>query len=144
MLKKKLSTKTFLISQFLLLFFGLTILAGLHYLVNIKYQEPSGSYSNSGPVTSLVSSLSLDLHQPEDSTLTFSPSILFSGKTFPNTLILISSQNSDQILESKADGTFSLIFDLEEGVNVISVAAFDAGGNQRTIIRTLYYSKEKI
>lgn len=144
MLKKNLSTQTFFISQLLLLTLGLIFLAGLHYIVNIQYQEPSGTYSNSGPVTSLVSSLSLDLHQPQDSTLSFSPSILFSGKTSPNTLVLISSQVIDQMLESKTDGTFSLVFDLEVGVNIISLAAFDASGNQKTITKTIYYSKEKI
>lgn len=119
-------------------------MASLYYYLNVRYQPSSNPYSLGLPVTSAPKSLRLDLDQPDDDLLTFSKTIIVSGQTGPNMDILISSQFRDLIVKSSTEGKFSTIFDLEEGVNEISVVVFDATGDTRTAESTVYYSEEKI
>lgn len=139
----KLSKKQFIISHILILIAGLFFIFGLYYILNIQYKQTQKPFE-AGPVTSKPKSFTLDLDQPSDDTLNFSSQILLSGKTGPNLEVLISTDSSDQVITSKSDGTFSLTLDLNEGVNNITVTAFDSTGDSRFAERTVYYSKEKI
>lgn len=141
---KKLSTKTFVLSQILILIIGCIFVFGLHYFLNIYNPNINPYSSNLGPVTKAPKSLRLDLDQPDDDTLTFDSSIIISGKTAPNTEVLISTNSLDYVLKSKSDGNFSTIIKLNEGVNQISAAVFDSTGDSRSQERTVFHSKEKI
>ena len=142
-LTKKLSTKHFIFSNFLILIIGLIFLFTLYYILNIQYKTSSNPFSN-GPVTSKPKSFILDLNQPADETLSFQSSILVSGKTGPHMEVLISTDSDDQVLEAKSDGTFSLTLNLDEGVNNIKVVVFDSTGDTREVERVVYFSKEKL
>lgn len=142
--KKKLSKKQFIFSQFLILILGLTFIATLYYYLNIQYQLQISPYSQGLPVTTPPKSLRLDVDQPDDDLLTFTKQVIVSGQTGGGMDILISSQSDDLVIKSSPEGKFSTIFDLEEGVNEISVVVFDATGDTRSAERTVYYSKEKI
>lgn len=141
-LTRKLSTKQFLVSQFLLLALGLITLTGLYYLLNIQYQKPKNLFL-SGPVTSAPKSLVLNLEQPDQDSLSYTAQIIVSGKTGPGKEVLISTDTDDLVIKSKLDGSFSTVLDLDEGVNNITAAVFDSTGNSRSAERTVYYSKEK-
>ncbi len=111
-------------------------------LYNEKVEGPASPPG--GPVTVLPKSLRIDLDQPDDNLLTFQSSLIVSGSTLPNLLVLISTQSQDSVVESKKDGSFSTVIQLEEGVNNLTVTVFDQGGDSRSAERTVYYSKEKI
>ncbi|MDP3973789.1 MAG: hypothetical protein Q8P92_03065 [Candidatus Daviesbacteria bacterium] len=143
-LTQKLPPKYFVLSQIIIIIAGLIFAFWLYYVLYIEYQ-PQNKYSlNVGPVTTVPKTLRIDLDEPDDNTLTFESSILISGKTKPNTEVLISTDSDDQVIESRSDGSFSFTLDLDEGINRISVAVFDEVGEMRSIERTVYYSKEKI
>lgn len=142
-LGKKLSAKQFIVSQVLILTVGLIFLSGLYYILNIQYQKPQNLFSN-GPVTTPPKTLRLDLDQPADDSLTFTPSIIISGQTAPGVNILITTDTDDLVITSKADGSFSTVLNLDEGVNRITAVVFDATGDSKSATRTVYYSKEKI
>lgn len=97
-----------------------------------------------GPVTTAPRTLRLDLDQPEEDRLSYSPSTVISGKTGPGNLVLISTENFDSVIKSKPDGSFSTLLDLDEGVNKVTAVVFDATGDSRSTERMVYYSKEKI
>lgn len=142
-LTSRLSTKQFIVSQLLILTIGLISLSGLYYILNIQYQKPKKPFS-SGPVTTLPKSLRLDLDQPDDDSLTFQSATVVSGKTAPLLNVLISTETQDLVIKSKPDGSFSTVLNLDEGVNKVTVATFDATGDIRSAERTVYFSKEKI
>lgn len=142
-LSKKLSKKQFFISQLLILIASLFFLAGLHYILNIQ-DQPAKTLFESGPVTTLPKSLRLDLDQPDQDSLTFSGSAIVSGQTAPSKEILISTDSEDLVIKSKANGSFSTVIKLNEGVNMITASVFDVDGDSRFVQRTVYYSKEKI
>lgn len=142
-LSQKISPKLFFLSQVLTLAVSLLFLAGLYYILNIQYQQPKKPFL-SGPVTSPPKSLRLDLDQPDEDTLTFGPSIIVSGKTAPNILVLISTDSEDLVVKSNPGGAFSTVLNLNEGVSRITAVVFDVTGASRSAERVVYYSKEKI
>lgn len=142
-LNKKLSAKQFVLSHVLILTAGLIFLGGLYYILNIQYQKPKNLFLN-GPVTTLPKTLRLDLEQPDDNLLTVGSSVVIAGQTAPGVVVLISKDTDDLVIRSKPDGSFSTVLDLDEGVNRITTAVFDATGDSRSVNRTVYYSKEKI
>src|SRR3989338_2095559 len=113
-LTRKLSGKEFIFYHILILAAALTLTFGLYYILNIQYKQDQKPFQ-AGPVTSRPRSFTLDLDQPSDDTLTFSPQILLSGKTGPRLEVLISIDSYDEVIVSKIDGTFSQTINLDEG-----------------------------
>lgn len=113
------------------------------YNFNIPAIKPTPS-PVSGPVTNEPASLGLELVSPDDNSLVFQPDIIVSGKVSTQSAILVSSEDSDVVIQSQEDGSFSTVFTLSSGINNIQVAVFDKNGEQRMINKTVYYSKEKI
>lgn len=142
-LHKKLSPKKSFLFLFLIFFTALVFLGSLHYILNIQYKKPEQVFLN-GPVTTLPKSLILSLDQPDDDSLVFQSSIIISGKTAPAVSVLIATDTNDLVIQSKTDGSFSTVLDLDEGINRINVAVFDSTGDTRAAKRTVYYSKEQI
>lgn len=147
-MSKKLSFKTFLISQVLILFVGLLFLGGIYYLVNFQ------SFSNGenkvtalgklGPITKEPNTLSLDITSPDDNVLVFQHEVEITGKTSPDSQILVSNDSEDRVTASNVDGSFSVDFSLDPGVNELKIIVFDKNGDSREVERMVYYSKEKI
>lgn len=145
-MNQKLSLRTFIISQIVILLLGLIFAGGLYFSLNYQPGQKNNisSLGLGGPVTKEPATLTLDLENPDDDLLTFQDSLEISGKTSPLSQILISSDLDDQAIESKADGSFSADFTLDPGVNNLKIIVFDKNGNMREALRSVYYSKEKI
>lgn len=142
-LGKKISKKAFIFSNLLILIIGLIFLAGLYYILNIQY-NPLQKPFESGPVTSLPKTLRLELQQPDNDLFSNQSSVLVSGKTSPFLDVLIYSDSQNIVIKAKSDGSFSTVFNLDEGVNQITVVVFDITGDQKSDTRSIYYSKEKL
>ena len=137
-----LSTKTFIISHTIIFLSGLIFFGGLYYILyQEKFQPPQADYN---PVTKVPVSLFLEISSPEDNVLVYEDNIVISGKTGPETTVIISSQDNDTGLQASKDGEFSKVFQLSRGANIIEVTAFDTEGNSKTVTRSVYYSEEKI
>src|SRR3989344_3113061 len=143
-MSKKLSNKTFIISQLLILILGLAFIFGLNYLMNPASKATKSTTLSDGPVTSTPASLTLEVGSPDDELLVFNSNLIINGKTLPKLNILISSETEDLVVMSKSDGNFTADLTLATGVNEISIVVFDDKGDRREIKRTVYYSKEKI
>ena len=141
---KPFSSKTFIIISLIILVLGLATLGGLYYFLNFQNSTSKPYSSRGGPLTSAPTSISLDLSSPNDDLLSFNSEVLFSGKTSSNSTVLISSQSQDLIAETKNDGSFSKTVSLVEGANIFKITVFDPTGDQKSVERSIYYSKEKI
>lgn len=136
-----------IIVVFITLLLGGLIFAGWTYYLTLNSGNSASQKLDSPtnePITKPPASLTLELEQPDDNTLSFQSSIVVSGSTRPNSSVMITSQSQDLVIESKKDGSFSTILNLDEGVNKLKVAVFDGSGDQREVEKTIYYSKEKI
>lgn len=135
------SVFTLFITAITIISFGLIFV--LNYILNIQYQSPTNPILI-GPVTTTPKSLLISLDQPEDNLLVFDPSLIVSGSTSPNIQVLISTDDTDLIIDSKQDGKFSTVLELEPGLNRIKVVVFDAKGDMRSAQRSVFFTKEKI
>ena len=142
-LNKKISNRTFILSNMAILVAGVIFIFGLYYILNLQYPE-SGKPFEKGLVTTAPKTLRLELEQPDENVLLFEPSVIVSGKTGPSLQVLIYSDTQNTVIKSKPDGSFSTVLNLVEGNNQIIVNAFDATGDSKSDTRTVYYSKEKL
>ena len=115
-----------------------------NYILNIQYQAVRPYSLGNGPVTTAPATLTLAVSSPDDDSLTFQSAVLVSGSTSPNLPVLISAQSRNVVVQSKFDGSFSTVINLEEGVNQIKIVSFSPTGDQRSVDKTIYYSKEKL
>lgn len=141
-MNKNLGTNIFIFSMILILLVACGFFAVLHFFVNPQ-QNPITT-ANYQPVTSKPVSLTLNLSSPDDNLLVFDPNLLVSGQTTSGTLILVTLNDSNQILNASTQGDFSLTVKLQTGNNQIIVSAFDTLGNYKTEERSIYYSEEKL
>lgn len=85
--------------------------------------------------TSEVVSLSLTLELPGENAIFKTPLAKIKGATSPDTIVDINEKPVDIF----ADGTFSLLLELNPGLNAIVVSAVDKKGNEAHIIRYVTY-----
>jgi len=133
--------KLFITAFFMIILVAVTI-GGIYFYMNSKPKALNPAETS--PVTSIPVSLSLEVNSPSDDNLSFDSNMLISGKTSPNSRVLISSKSQDLVIGSKDDGSFSTLIDLDEGVNNLQITAFDKNGQEKEVDKTVYYSKEKI
>ena len=98
-------------------------------------------------------SVKLEITDPEESsTITSQNSITIVGETDNEASVLSRKlDNNDNVISgsivtvvSDANGIFKITIQLDEGINNITVTAFDPTGDSRFAERSVYYSKEKI
>lgn len=120
------------------------------YLINHKSPDLNSADENlsnvlgSGPVTRKPVGVSLNISSPDDNILIFSPDLLVQGKTNPEAVILVTTDNNDQTINVGPDGSFSTTLKLKEGVNNLLISAFDSLGNSQVEKRTIYYSTDQL
>ena len=89
-------------------------------------------------------SLTFTITNPNDNSLVFEEDLLISGKASESSVVIISSEEDDLVLNPKSNGTFSLTYKLTPGINQLTIGAFDENGNNKKEQRTIYFSKEKM
>lgn len=80
---------------------------------------------------------------PSNSQVSTQDSIEISGTTKPQSIVVVSGEKADYILDSDSRGAFKTEVDLEGGVNQLAIIAFDSLNNstEKTLL-TLVYSSE--
>jgi len=141
LLNMKFSTSVFVISMLSILIIGG---AGI-ILFNNYFNPPApDSLQSMTPVTTEPVSLTLNLSNPENNSMVFSEDLLIQGKTNPKSVVILSTNTEDLLLEPNQQGDFSLTVKLQKGLNLLSVNVFDNLGTSKVENRTIYYSEEKI
>lgn len=84
----------------------------------------------------------LAVENPKDESVTSTKTITISGKTEPDATIIISTENTDQVVNAAANGEFTLTTNVGSGTNVIQITAIFANGEEKKVTRTVTYSTE--
>lgn len=121
---------------------GVIIWAGLSHLGSANSKLPA--LENSAPVTLDRVSLSLQLDSPDNKTVLFDQSLLVSGKTSPKATIIVNDDGDYSGVTADSGGSFSKRITLDDGLNQLTVTAFDSEGNSKTEHRTVYYSADQL
>ena len=86
----------------------------------------------------------LTINSPEDNQVTDIASVKIAGKTNPQALIVIYSQDNEGVLEASQDGSFSINFPLSERLNEITIINQTKDGEEKSVTRDIYYSREEL
>ncbi|MGI5827495.1 MAG: hypothetical protein ACOX6V_00570 [Patescibacteria group bacterium] len=92
------------------------------------------------PTPSPEASVTLTLTQPESNIVVDKPTIAIEGRTIPEAVITIVSENDEVITESDETGFFSYKIELVKGANTIEVTASDGVKLSETKSIDLVYS----
>lgn len=138
---KELSAQAFIISMAFVFLIGLSFIGGLYYILNQDLLLNSISYV---PVSKEPTSFSLEINSPENDLLSFDQNVVISGKTAPLATIIIVNGTNTIGFESGSKGDFSKVFTLNEGPNSLNISSFDKTGAMKTVIKNIYYSKDKL
>lgn len=87
-------------------------------------------------------SVFLKIDIPDDEKVFDKKIISVSGKTVSNAIILILSENSEEVLNPTLNGDFTTTMTLENGENLIQITAIGPDGQDSTVERTITYSTE--
>lgn len=108
-------------------------------------QSPTPSPKTVTPTTQpLANALPLSITTPDDESVTNTPKTTLSGMTLPNSVVAMTFEGGEQILESDSTGNFSIDIDLEGGYNHIQVTVFDKTGNSTSQTLIVTYTTAKI
>lgn len=141
-----ISTKTFVISHIIIFILSAGFLFGIYYYLNMDF--PKFNPKNYIPVTKPPQSFNLNINNPDDELLSLDKTLTISGSTAPRAaIILVNSGLITQTttgFQANSKGEFTKIINLFDGVNLLTISAFDNKGNVKIETRTIYYSEEAL
>lgn len=85
----------------------------------------------------------LTIKNPSEDFVSTQSSLLVSGATKPETIIVILDSSDDYVLTASQDGSFSQEVNLEEGENSLTVTAYGPN-EEETVERSVVYTKETL
>lgn len=138
---KELSFKVFIVAIGLIFIAGLAGIAGLYFYLNKDQYDSQFVYN---PISKEPSSFSLTINAPEDNSLIQDGSVILSGKTAPFATIIVLNGDRTTGFEAQQSGDFSKIINLNEGVNMLQITAYDKEGAIKTAAKNVYYTKDKL
>ena len=86
--------------------------------------------------------LTLIIESPNDSTIVTSDQVLVKGKTLPNTIVTIYTDNTETSLESDTTGNFEGNIKVGNGINTLTVTAFGENDEEKSLVLDVVYDKE--
>lgn len=120
---------------------GLIIAFGV-WRANVSLSSRSNGNSSASETPSPKPESSITLAAPEDGSVITESTATISGLTKPNSYIVISSEDADYLVKTKADGAFESEVELTAGVNQLIISAFTENGNAISAKLVLVYSSE--
>ena len=86
--------------------------------------------------------LTLDLLSPADGELAVNREVLVSGKTLPNTPVVVYTETDETSVDSDATGMFTTTVSLDDGINTLVVTAYGENGEEQTKSVDIVYDPE--
>lgn len=104
---------------------------------------------NKEPITKVVktqnptNSLSLNVTDPKDQSLTSKRTITVKGSTNPENTLLVSTNQEDVAALPTKNGDFSVSIAIDAGVNELMVTAIAPDGSSKKDLRVISYSSDE-
>jgi len=84
----------------------------------------------------------LTVSSPENEDVVDKKTIVISGKTNPDAIVVITTAVGDQVVSPASNGNFSATATIDDGANIIEVTAIAQDGQETKVTRTITYSTE--
>lgn len=135
------------ILSFIALLIGLGVAGGVFYLyqstktVQTPGKKPLPTVVVPTPTPGQSANL-LTIDKPKDEEVIEDDIVTVSGKTDPGAIIIVDTENDQQIATPAQSGAFTLTLSLESGENVINILAKYPDGSEKTEQRIVTISSE--
>lgn len=136
-----------LILSFIATFFGLLVAGIAFYLFQATKTVPNAtttttiSLASPSPVPS--PSIFLTLDRPKDEEVVENKTLIVSGKTASNAVVIVITDSSEEVITPSAKGDFSTTVSLDDGQNILEVISIAPNGESITVKKTVTYSLEE-
>ncbi len=135
------------ILSFIAVVVGLVAAGGAFYLYQLTKVVPDKDKTLSllpkvsvSPTPDKANLLTLD--SPTDEEVVNKKVITISGKTRSDAVIMVNSEDNDQVVNPASNGNFSVSLSIPDGTTIIYVTAIYPNGEEETIKRTVTFSTE--
>lgn len=137
-------TKEKIILSFVAVLVGLLVASGAFYFYQqTKVISPDKQLTVlTKPSPTPKPSVVLVVDEPTDEKIYDTKIVKLSGKTEPDAIIVILTENNEEVLNPSKTGDFSTTVSLDTGANVIQITAVAKNGDTNTIERTVSYTSE--
>lgn len=136
-----------IILSFIALFLGLLVAGGAFYMYQLTKQIPKDKADTitikSHPTPTPKSSNFLIIESPKDEEIVNRKTITISGRTVPNSTIIISTETGDEVVKPASSGSFHVTQTIDNDVNVLLITAIFPDGTEQTIKRSVSYTTEE-
>lgn len=135
-----------IILSLIALFVGLLVAGGAFYIYQMTKQIPQDKSDTitikSHPTPTPNSNDYITVDTPKDEQIVDRKTITISGKTLPNSTLIISTEGDDHVVKPTATGTYNVTATIDDGVNLLSITSVFPDGTEKTVRRTVSYSSE--
>lgn len=132
------------ILSFIAILIGLLVTGIIFFLYQttkiVPQKDIRGISFNPSPTPS--SSLYLSLDTPQDEEVVDRKVVKVTGKTIPQSTVIVSTNSADEVITPSATGTFATTVTIDDGENEIQVFAISPNGEEAQVTRTVTYSTE--
>lgn len=94
------------------------------------------------PTPTKTPAVILTIDAPTDEDVVDKKTIIISGKTNPDAVVVITSALGDQVITPTTTGSFSATTTIDDGANSIEITAIAPDGQETKVTRTITYSTE--
>ncbi|OGH18673.1 MAG: hypothetical protein A3F31_05565 [Candidatus Levybacteria bacterium RIFCSPHIGHO2_12_FULL_38_12] len=133
------------ILSFIAIIIGLLVTGIIFFLYQTTKIVPPNKIKNIvllNPTPPPQSSLFLILDSPRDEEVVDKKIVTVSGKTQPDATVVISTNNTDDVITPASNGAFSSSITINDGQNQIEVVAIAPNGQEAHITKTITFSTE--
>lgn len=103
---------------------------------------PNNKLVKSSTVEGPSSSSNLLIASPENNSISSTNTLIIKGSSVPKAIVVISTNNDNQIVQSDSSGSFEKQVNLEGGPNQIIIKSYDEQGNESNQKLNIVYSTE--
>lgn len=118
----------------ILILAGLAVIAVVavagYFLFMVKPSETLAPVKETAAVQTPPLTLSID--SPSDGTVVTDKKITIKGTTLPNTAVIMFTESDQTSLDSDAQGNFEDSLMLDDGINSITITAYDDKGGEKS------------
>lgn len=134
------------ILSFIATLIGLMVAGGAFYFYESSKTVPPSKIKTitiAAPTPTPEPSIFLSLEKPKDEEVVSKKIITISGKTIPDAIVSIITENSQDIITPALNGDFSTTINVEDGQNLIETTAIAPNGESVKLTRTVTFSTEE-
>jgi hypothetical protein len=134
-----------IVISFIAIFVGIIVAGIAFYIYQSTKIVPSSQTKTvaiTPPTPTPKATIYLSLSAPQDGQVFDKKIITVSGKTVPGSLVIISTDVSDQVVSPTTVGDFSADLTIGDAGNLVSITAIAPNGEQITQTRTVTFSTE--